>query len=103
MSPTLLLSFLLICRILFWCLIIFLIGADATSQKIQGLGDKVIVNTSTGQSELKHVGAGGWGGGVHLVTSDEETQEVNRVNLERFLKRQRKEKLRREKEHQKEN
>jgi alanine racemase len=34
--------------------------------------------------------------GVHLVTSDEETQEVNRVNLERFLKRQRKLKEKRE-------
>jgi hypothetical protein len=42
-----------------------------------------------------------WGIGVHLVSSDEETQEVNRVNLERFLKRQRKLKEKREREAQK--
>jgi hypothetical protein len=33
------------------------------------------------------VGAGGWGGGVRLAVSDEETQRRNREKLEKFLKR----------------
>ena len=44
------------------------------------------------------VGAGGWGGGVHLATSDKETQDVNRVNLERFLRKQRRLKEKRDRE-----
>eukprot|EP00539_Tryblionella_compressa_P000507 CAMPEP_0178733866 /NCGR_PEP_ID=MMETSP0744-20121128/1027_1 /TAXON_ID=913974 /ORGANISM="Nitzschia punctata, Strain CCMP561" /LENGTH=153 /DNA_ID=CAMNT_0020386085 /DNA_START=277 /DNA_END=738 /DNA_ORIENTATION=- len=36
--------------------------------------------------------------GVQMVTSDRETQEINRVNLERFLKKQRKLKEKRERE-----
>lgn len=46
----------------------------------------------------ERIGAGGWGGGVHLVTSDQETQDINRVNLERFLKKQRRLKEKREQE-----
>lgn len=56
-------------------------------------GDKILVG-----DRVEKVGAGGWGGGVHLVTSDSETQKVNRVNLERFLKKQRKLKEKREQE-----
>ncbi|KAG7357369.1 hypothetical protein IV203_002057 [Nitzschia inconspicua] len=39
-----------------------------------------------------------FGIGVHLVTSDQETQEINRINLERFLKKQRRLKEKRERE-----
>jgi hypothetical protein len=38
------------------------------------------------------------GVGVHLVTSDPTTQEINRINLERFLKKQRRLKEKRERE-----
>jgi hypothetical protein len=47
---------------------------------------------------VQKLGAGGWGGGVHLVNSDNETQDVNRINLERFMKKQRRLKEKREKE-----
>ena len=47
---------------------------------------------------VERIGAGGWGGGVHLVTSDQETQDINRVNLERFLKKQRRLKEQRERD-----
>ena len=43
------------------------------------------------------VGAGGWGGGVHLTASDEETQKRNRKMLQRFLRQQQK-KLQQEEE-----
>jgi hypothetical protein len=36
--------------------------------------------------------------GVHMVTNDKDTQEINRINLERFLKKQRKLKIKRERE-----
>lgn len=64
---------------------------------MQGLGDKTVVRDADGE-KTERVGAGGWGGGVHLVTSDQETQDVNRVNLERFLKKQKKLKEKREHE-----
>ena len=68
-----------------------LLREDSSPQKvIQGLGDKTIVEDSnTGEKRIQKVGAGGWGGGVHLVTSDQKTQDVNKVSLERFLKQQR--------------
>eukprot|EP00536_Pseudo-nitzschia_multiseries_P007722 jgi/Psemu1/196259/e_gw1.184.49.1 len=44
------------------------------------------------------IGAGGWGGGVRLAGSDRATQDVNRINLERFLRKQRKLKEKRERE-----
>ena len=47
---------------------------------------------------VQKIGAGGWGGGVNLATSDRDTQDVNRINLERFLKKQRKLKEKRERE-----
>lgn len=68
-----------------------------TGSKIQGMGQHVVVKDQTGE-RVEKVGAGGWGGGVHLATSDERTQEVNRINLERFLKKQRKLKAKRERE-----
>ena len=46
--------------------------------------------------EYEKIGAGGWGGGVNLATSDKETKDVNRINLERFLRKQRKLKAKRE-------
>ena len=48
----------------------------------------MVVNQETG--ETKKVGAGGWGGGVNLATSDEEIQKRNRKMLKKFLKQQRK-------------
>mmetsp|Transcript_14586 Transcript_14586/g.31046 ORF Transcript_14586/g.31046 Transcript_14586/m.31046 type:complete len:177 (+) Transcript_14586:186-716(+) len=44
------------------------------------------------------IGAGGWGGGVRLAESDAKTRDVNRINLERFLKKQRRLKEKRERE-----
>lgn len=64
---------------------------------IQGLGDKTVVKDESGE-RTERVGAGGWGGGVHLVTSDKETQDINRVNLERFFRKQRRLKEKRERE-----
>lgn len=53
---------------------------------IQGLGDQRLDE----RSEYQKVGAGGWGGGVHLATSDETTQQRNQQMLRKFLKQQRK-------------
>jgi hypothetical protein len=61
------------------------------------LGDKKIVRDESGERKEK-LGAGGWGGGVHLANSDTDTQEVNRINLERFMRKQRRLKERRERE-----
>jgi hypothetical protein len=60
---------------------------------IQGLGDKrVVVAEDAEHPEVQYhkVGAGGWGGGVHLAMSDEETQRRNQEKIRKFLKRQRK-------------
>jgi hypothetical protein len=61
---------------------------------IQGLGDQraVVVKDSEHREEIQYhkVGAGGWGGGVHLAMSDEETQQRNHQMLRKFLKLQRK-------------
>jgi hypothetical protein len=64
---------------------------------IQGLGDKKIVKDESGE-HTEVVGAGGWGGGVRLAKSDPETHDINRVNLERFLRKQRRLKEKRERE-----
>jgi hypothetical protein len=53
-------------------------------------------SSSEENNEFEKIGAGGWGGGVNLATSNKETQDVNRINLERFLKKQRKLKAKRE-------
>lgn len=60
------------------------------------MGDKKMVLDKDGEERVEKVGAGGWGGGVHLVAGDTKTQDVNRINLERFMKKQRKEKMKRE-------
>ena len=52
--------------------------------------------TPSSSSSTEKVGAGGWGGGVHLATGDKQTQDVNRINLERFMKKQRRLKEKRE-------
>jgi hypothetical protein len=71
------------------------LGRDPlAASKIQGIGDKKVVQEENGSTKVEKVGAGGWGGGVNLVTSDKETQDVNRINLERFLKKKRKEIMR---------
>ena len=68
-------------------------GSESTIQ--ERLGDKKrIAAAPTSQK----IGAGAWGGGVNLATSDKATQDVNRINLERFLKKQRKLKEKRERE-----
>lgn len=58
-------------------------GSESTVR--ERIGDGSLRDT-----ESPKIGAGGWGGGVHLVASDRATQEKNRINLERFLKKQRK-------------
>ena len=67
--------------------------------KIQGIGQHAVIKDQTGE-RVEKVGAGGWGGGVHLANSDERTQDVNRINLERFLRKQRKLKAKRERDAQ---
>lgn len=42
------------------------------------------------RSDGRTVGAGGWGGGVRLAVSDEETQKRNRMKLDKFLRQQQK-------------
>lgn len=54
----------------------------------------------SGNEKFEKIGAGGWGGGVNLATSNKETQEVNRINFERFMKKQRKLKRKRDREAQ---
>jgi hypothetical protein len=74
--------------------------------KIQGIGDKRIVQKIEGDQQeqqqltpqLEIVGAGGWGGGVNLATSDQKTQDINRINLERFRKKLLRDKQKRERE-----
>ena len=64
--------------------------------KIQGIGDRIVVREEDGNERQQVIGAGGWGGGVHLATGDQDTQEINRINLERFLKKQLREKKKRD-------
>ena len=60
----------------------------------------MVIKDEKGNERTERVGAGGWGGGVRLVTSDQETQETNRINLERFLRKQRRLMKKREREKQ---
>ena len=62
-------------------------------KNIQGIGDKRVLPNG----ELKQIGgpSGLWSG-VKLAVSDEKTQEINRKNLEMFLKRERKKREREE-------
>ena len=77
--------------------------AESTVQERLGGGSSSSSSSGTGGSdsgeneyEYEKIGAGGWGGGVNLATSDKETKDVNRINLERFLRKQRKLKAKRE-------
>ena len=67
-------------------------GSESTVR--ERIGDGSFRDTT----DSPKIGAGGWGGGVHLVASDRDTQERNRINLERFLKKQRKLKEKRDKD-----
>lgn len=71
---------------------------DNKKSKIQGIGDKIVIRDEGGEEHQQTIGAGGWGGGVHLATGDQDTQEINRINLDRFLKKQLREKKKRERE-----
>lgn len=63
-------------------------GEKLRNKQIEGIGDKLMVDETTG--ETKKVGAGGWGGGVNLAVSNETIQERNQRMLKKFLKKQRK-------------
>ena len=83
-------------------------GENLPSKSVQGVGDqRPVVRTRTAESmtsatseegnglntetnhviEYQKVGAGGWGGGVHLVVSDEEEQKKNRKKFRSFLRK----------------
>jgi hypothetical protein len=50
----------------------------------------VVVDEQTGAIEYQKVGAGGWGGGVNLAASHEETRKRNKRRFQKFLKQERK-------------
>lgn len=60
-------------------------GEKLREKKLQGYGNKTVID-----GKMENIGAGGWGGGVHLAMSDEDTREKNRVMLEAMFKRERK-------------
>ena len=72
-------------------------GERLPVKEMQGLGDKRRIISPTaaatsstndgGEREIKlqRVGAGGWGGGVHLTVSDAETQKRNNEKFKRML------------------
>lgn len=60
-------------------------GEKLREKKLQGYGNKTVID-----GKMESIGAGGWGGGVHLAMSDEDTREKNRVMLEAMFKRERK-------------
>ena len=60
-------------------------GEKLREQKLQGYGNKTVID-----GKVESIGAGGWGGGVHLAMSDEDTREKNRVMLEAMFKREKK-------------
>ena len=70
-------------------------GERLPQKSVQGLGDQRPVVRTVGNTEGKtqevveyqKVGAGGWGGGVHLVVSDEEEQQRNRKKLRKLLRK----------------
>ena len=68
-------------------------GGSSSSSSSSGTGGS---DSGENEYEYEKIGAGGWGGGVNLATSDKETKDVNRINLERFLRKQRKLKAKRE-------
>jgi hypothetical protein len=68
-------------------------------KKVQGLGDKRL--DSDGQ--MIKIGAGGWGGGVHLAVSDEATQKLNNEMWNKLVKQQRRKRKRYLKESRRKN
>lgn len=56
-------------------------GEKLPVKELQGIGDKRVKNDGS----VATVGAGGWGGGVRLSTSDQEIQRRNREKLDLFL------------------
>ena len=62
-------------------------GEKLRIKHIEGIGDRMMDGTA---GESRKVGAGGWGGGVNLAVSDEETQKRNQKMLRKFLKKQQK-------------
>jgi hypothetical protein len=52
----------------------------------QNMGNRRVLDNG----EVQKVGAGGWGGGVHLVVSDEETQKKTQRQIRKFLRMQKK-------------
>ena len=70
-----------------------LAGEKLKNKKIEGIGDKVVMD-----GEAKKIGAGGLGGGVNLAVSNETIQERNQRMLKKFLKKQRKLMKKKEKE-----
>lgn len=61
-------------------------GQFLPDKSIHGHGDTV----EGDDGERLKVGAGGWGGGVRLAVSDEETQKINREALDKFFAEQKK-------------
>lgn len=55
-------------------------------------------DAETNTTRLERVGAGGWSKGVRLAVSNDTTQEINRINVERYIKRERRKKEKRERE-----
>jgi hypothetical protein len=61
-------------------------GEKLPDKQLRGIGNETVDEDGT----LRRVGAGGWGGGVHLAVSDPETQRKNQVQLKKYLRRQKK-------------
>lgn len=61
-------------------------GERLPVQSVQNGGNKRVL----GDGEVQKVGAGGWGGGVHLAVSDEETQKKTQRQIRKFLRMQKK-------------
>ena len=73
-------------------------GERLPVKTLHGLGDTVVGDDGTRQ----RVGAGGWGGGVHLAVSDEENQRSNREALNKFFKQQQRRRKAQEKQNEEE-
>jgi hypothetical protein len=59
-------------------------GEKLEIKDIQNLGHHRVDK----EGNRQRVGAGGWGGGVKLAVSDEETQKRNREMLNKYFKKQ---------------
>lgn len=62
---------------------------DSIGANGERLPDDLKVKAGNQTKDGSLVGAGGWGGGVHLARSDPETQDRNGKMLRRFLRQQR--------------